>query len=272
MSIKLYYWFVRFFWLACAAALLHAQPEFYQFQIDEDGLTGAADFSRLNTPLTARDRVFVRDGHFFRAGADLTPNTPDDERVDFFGTNLAFDGNLPAETDGPRIARRLRRLGFNLVRLHHLDTSPDSVPSNARSLLTTGPYPALNTVSVRRLRAFIDALKAEGIWINLNLHVGYEFRPAVDAIPAISPFPTQSKPLRMLHPLHPRMIELQLEYVRKLSEALQLKDDPALAMIEINNETSLIYHWQNGALDTLVTGEYRSELTRQWNEWLAGEF
>jgi hypothetical protein len=72
--------------------------------------------------------------------------------------------------------------------------------------------------------------------------------------------------------LHPRMIDLQLEYVRKVSEALALKEDPALAMVEINNETSLVYHWQTGALDTLVTGEYRTELARQWNGWLANRY
>jgi hypothetical protein len=159
---------------------LLAAPEFYQFSVDQDRVSGAPDFSHLNEPITARDRIFVRDGHFYRVGPDLTPNTGDDTRVNFWGVNLAFSANFPDTQDAARIAKRLRRLGVNIVRLHHMDSSPDRVASSATSLLTQDPYPTLNPYSVERLRVFIDALKAEGIYVNLNLHVGYTFRPAVD--------------------------------------------------------------------------------------------
>lgn len=208
-----------------------AQVSFYPFAIDQDGLHGAPDFSFLNHPLTAADRIFVRDGHFYRVGADGAPHTADDERVRFFGVNLAFGANFPEEKDAVRIARRLRRLGVNLVRLHHMDSQPDARPENAGSLLTTGKYPTLNPVAVARLRVFLDALKDEGIWVNLNLHVGYQFRPAVDGVAAAT-IPTQSKPL---HLILPRMIDLQADYTRAAIEALRLQDDPLLAMAEINN-------------------------------------
>ncbi|HMC58212.1 MAG TPA: hypothetical protein VKJ01_03370, partial [Candidatus Solibacter sp.] len=101
------------------------------------------------------------------------------------------------------------------------------------------------------------------IYVNLNLHVGYEFRPAVDRVPALAVadrLPTQSKPL---HIFYPRMQDLQVEYTRKVMEALKLKGDPALAMVEIDNETSLIDAWQKNQIDRLVTGEYREELEWQ---------
>ena len=47
-----------------------AQDRLYPFAIDQDHLTGAPDFSRLNHPLTPADRVLVKDGHFFTAGGD----------------------------------------------------------------------------------------------------------------------------------------------------------------------------------------------------------
>jgi hypothetical protein len=96
----------------------------------------------------------------------------------------------------------VRLFGVNLVRLHHMDSQPDSTPSNAGSLLTTGPYPTLNTVAVARLRAFLTALRAEGIYATLNLHVGCQFRPSVDGVPALPggvAFRTQSKPLHILY-------------------------------------------------------------------------
>ena len=253
-----------------AAFLLLILPAFgedryYQFTVDQDRLGGAVDFSFLNRPLGPADRVFVRNGHFYKVGRDLKPNTGDDERVRLFGVNMAFGANFPEEADAPRIARRLRRLGVNLVRLHHMDTSPDRDPAQARSILTTGPYPALNPISVARLRVFLDALEAEGIYVNLNLHVGYVFRPSVDSVPAMPdgrPIPTQSKPL---HIFFPRMVELQTEFTRKVIEALKLKDDPVLAMVEIDNESSLVEAYQRGNLERTALGEYKTELDKQWN-------
>ncbi len=244
-----------------------AQNQVYQFSVDQDRLSGAADFSFLNHALTPADRLFVKGDHFYRAGKDRKPNTSDDERVRLFGVNLAFGANFPEEKDAVRIARRLRRLGVNLVRLHHMDSSPDREPDTARSLLTQGPYPTLNPVSVARLRSFLSALAAEGIYANLNLHVGYEFRPAVDHVPPMPEgmrFPTQSKPL---HIFHPRMVDLQCEYTRKVIEALRLKNDPVLGMVEIDNETSLLREWQTNILEPAVAGEYKVELERQFQEY-----
>jgi hypothetical protein len=250
--------------LALLGTVLAQDAGFYQFSIDEDRLSGAPDFSFLNHALTAADRIGVRDGHFTRAG--------DGRRVRMFGTNFAFGASFPEPADAPRIAKRLRKLGINLVRLHHLDSSPDRDPENCRSTLTTGPYPTLNPVSMKRMRGFLDALKAEGVYVNLNLHIGYVFRPEVDKVPALpegEKMPQHSKPL---HIFYPRMIDLQAEYARKLIAALNLKDDPVLAMVELDNETSLLQAWQDNQVDRLVTGEYKAELERQWNAFLKNKY
>lgn len=255
-------------WPLCASA----QPALFPFTIDQDRLSGAPDFSFLNHPLNAADRLFVRDGHFYRCGADLTPNTADDERVKLFGINLAFDANFPQPDDAPRVARRLRKLGINIVRLHHMDTQPDSNPASARSLLTTGPYPTLNPNSGALLRGFLDALRAEGIYADLNLHVGYTFRPEIDGVPAApagQQIPDQSKPL---HIFEPRMVELQARFASRAIEALKLRDDPVLALVEINNESSLLRDWQVGNLDQRLFPNYRAELGRQWNAWLRAKY
>ncbi len=246
-----------------------AQSRYYPFAVEQDALGGAPDFSHLNRPLEAADRVFARDGRFWRVGPDLEAGTADDERVRFFGVNLCFGANFPEPADAERLARRLRRLGVNLVRLHHMDSQPDANPDNAGSTLTRGPYPSLNPVSIQRLRTLLDAFKAEGIYVNVNLHVGYQFRPAVDGVPAHPAFPSQSKPL---HIFWPRMVELQAEYARGLLEALGLRGDPVLAMVEINNESSLARDWQTGSLENVLTGEYRAELQRQWNGFLRDRY
>ncbi len=264
--------------LQCAALLLFfafyspcsGEDRFYPFAIDQDRLSGIADYSYLNHPLLPADRLFAKNGHFYSVGKDLKPNTADDQRVRLFGVNLAFGANFPEKQDARRIAKRLRRLGVNLVRLHHMDSSPDRDPKNARSILTTDPYPTLNPISVERLRFFLDALKAEGIYANLNLHVGYEFRPSVDKVPPVEGadrLPKQSKPL---HVFYPRMVALQVEFTHKVIEALKLKDDPVLGMIEIDNEASLLFSLQANQFDRLITGEYKAELDRQKQAYLQG--
>jgi hypothetical protein len=221
--------------LLLASAGLRAQTVF-PFSIDQDNLHGAPDFSYLNHPLTAADRILVKNGHFYSLAG---------QRVRFFGMNLAFGANFPTQDDATRITRRLRRLGVNLVRLHHMDSSPDPAanPSTANSILVDRPYPTFNDTSVQRLRDFLSALSSEGIYADLNLHVGYQFRPSVDQVPALPgmPIPTQSKPLNIFYP---RMVQLEQSYAQQLIARLQLQNDPVLAMVEINNESSLLQAWQ----------------------------
>ncbi len=253
-------------------ALPLAAQQLYPLDINQDALTGPADFSFLNHPLEPQDTLFVRDGHFFTLGPDLTPFTDDDARIRLFGMNLAFGANFPTPEDAPRIARRLRRLGVNLVRLHHMDSQPDSNPANANSLLTTGPYPTFNETALARLRNFLLALKSEGIYANLNLHVGYTFRPSIDNIPTLpsnAAFPNQSKPL---HILHPRLVQLQADFVRGLFQRLDLRGDPVLALVELDNETSLLYAHQNGSLETTALGEYKTSLHSSWNRYLRARY
>lgn len=246
----------------------------YPFAFDQDHLNGAPDFSFLNHPLTAADRVFVKNGHFYTVGRDQQPNTPDDRRVRFFGVSFAFGANFPdpAAGDPQRIAKRLRRLGINLVRLHHMDSVPDPIGDTSvfASTLTVGPYPSFNENGLKRLRAFLTALASEGIYVDLNLHVGYPFRPDVDQVPALpGGMPEQGKPL---HAIYPRMIELQQQYARGLIDKLQLQGDPVLAMVEISNESSVISAWQWGQLDPLLVGDYRASLQNEWNTWLAAKY
>lgn len=233
------------------------------FKVNQDALIGgAADFSALNHPIGPADRIIVRNGHFFTVGADLEPNTIDDKQIRFFGINLAFGANFPEQGDAVRIARRFRQLGINAVRFHHMDSRPDknTDPSSAQSILTDGPFPTINMVSAIRLKYFIEALASEGIYSFLELHVGYQFRPSVDDVPD---FPGENKMPKASKPLHifyPRMITLQEEYLKKIIAVLGVRDNPALASVEISNESSLVYSWTTHSIEKSVMGFYRNAL------------
>lgn len=261
----------------CLAMILEATGAFgedrsYPFAVDQDRLQGLPDFSFLNHPLRPSDRIFVRDGHFFRVGEDLVAGTDDDERVRFFGVNFAGESCFPAIEDAEGIARRLRRLGVNLVRLHMLDRRLDRNPDTASGILLTGPYPSFNPVAIARLRNFICALEEQGIYVNLNLHAGYQFRPDVDGVPGMPlgyAMPQFTKPL---HIFYPRMVDLQKQFAAELLDRLTLQGDPGLAMVEVNNESSLLRSWEGGDIGRYAQGEYGEELRRQWNDFLQSRY
>ena len=230
----------------------------FPFKVDQDQLTGPYDYSYLNHPLTESDRIVVCGSHFCRAG--------DNQRVRFFGVNLGSGSNFPEQKDAVRIAKRLRRLGVNLVRLHHMDSHIDHDPNRAESILLDGPYPTFNPVAVARLKYFINALSAEGIYVDLNLHVGYLFRPGVDALPA----GITSSITGPLDHFYPDMISKEKDYATQLIWALGLKGNPVLAMVEISNEESLLLTWQTGQLASQAQGEYLDYLKNLWNQFCDG--
>ncbi|MFU1910231.1 capsular biosynthesis protein [Bordetella hinzii] len=250
--------------LLAARAALAAPADWFVFGMDPANLSGAPEVAFLNRPLDASARIVARDGHFFRTGADGRAG----ERVRFFGVNLSFGANFPDAGEAASLARQLRRLGFNAVRLHHLDSLPSDYPDAPISILTPGPFPSFSQPAVARLRGLIQALAAEGIYVNLNLHVGYRFRPGVDDLPALdggADMPALTAPI---HLYDPRLIAMQEEYARQLIARLGLKDNPALAMVEINNESSLLAAWLGPDWQAAVPSAYAPQLRKRWQAWL----
>lgn len=243
--------------LACATA--HA--EVFPFRIDPDRLAGAPDFSYLNHPLGPADRIFVRDGRFYRVGADGRPNTADDQRVRLFGVTLGLFPGVPDPALAPIVARRLRRLGVNLVRY----PSAQLVDSKSR-------FPTLDAAAIERFRGWLKALKAEGIYLDLILQSGYMFRPEVDGFP---PLPTDAKEVPFaskIYIFYPGMVDRQTQWTRMLIRALHLEDDPQLAVCEVHNEGALIRAWQTLDLDKYLSGDYKIELERQWRAFLREKY
>ncbi len=236
---------------------------FYPFDIDPD-FGGAPDVSpRLpQRALGEGDRIVRSGPHFVRVGTG-TDAAPNGERLKVYGINLSFAANFPAQDQAPVIARRLRTLGFNAVRLHHMDTKPGQA-ATPESILTDGPFPSFNTQAVNRLKNFIGALAEEGIYVDLNLRVGYPFRSTADHVPALPP----SGETAPLHIFHPRMRALQAQYARELIARLGLANNPVLAMVEINNESSLLYSYERGRLNASLTRPWREALGLKWRAWL----
>ncbi|MCC4595776.1 hypothetical protein NRY95_20450 [Xanthomonas campestris pv. phormiicola] len=250
--------------LVLAPAACRAQPapdpaDFYRVEVAAVAPGSVVDFAALNAPLAPADRLRACGGALCAQGS-ATP-------VRLFGVNLGFEAALPDAPQAERLVADLRGLGVNFLRLHALDAV--SVPDDAAAtgLLSAGPFPRLNPVAVARLRGLLQRCAENGIYVDLNLHVGYAFRPAIDgtlALDGAAAWPDQSKPFLRIDPA---ALRLQARYAQMLLTALRGAGTPALAMVEIDNESSLVYAWMDGSLARLAQSPVREALLQDWRAW-----
>lgn len=205
-------------------------------------------------PAGSHGFVCVRNGHLYE-GAN---------RLRLFGVNLAFGASFPAHADAEKIAARMAKFGINCVRFHHMDNqaAPGGIWSADMRTLDPG--------QLDKLDYFISQLKRNGIYADLNLHVSrnYPGMPNWEGMPGY---------FKGVDNFYPPMIAMQREYARQLLTHVNpytmtaYVDEPAVAIIEVNNENGLIGEWSSGSLDNM-TAVYCDSLQARWNEWLARKY
>lgn len=229
-------------------------PFVIPYEMPDGGVTDASD---LNTPIGAQQRIVAKSGHFY----DQTG-----KRVRFVGVNMAAGAAFPTRENAPIVARRLRHFGVNLVRLHHMDAHW-SVPnlfyfegnSYGKSIRKLDPR------SLERLDFFVSELKNNGIYVDLNLHVSREWR-TVDGFPDGDKAPDLGKVIAYSDA---KAIEFQREFAREMLTRKnpytnqRYADDPVVAVVELNNEDSLVGNGGTG-----LAPFYRAELQTEWNAFL----
>jgi hypothetical protein len=215
------------------------------------GLTNLSAW--LEKPAGKSGFILAKDGHL-RAG---------DRRIRLLGVNLCFDACFPKHEDADQIAPRMARFGINCVRFHHMDTS-----TSPHGLLKEDRH-TIDPAQLDRLDYLVSRLKANGIYSDLNLHVGRNF----PELPTVARLGFD----KALDHFVPQMIESQRAYARALLTHFnpytgsRYADEPAVALIEISNEDGLIREWLWGNLDVLPL-VYERELARQWNDWLGARY
>lgn len=243
--------------LACAVqAAAPPEPEMFPFVMPwDDASPGVANLSGWNEkPAGAKGGVSVRNGHLWQGG----------KRLRLWGTNLTFGQCFPEHKNADLLAARLAKLGVNAVRFHHMDMF--SAPAG----IFKADMRTLDPAQMDRLDYLVAALKRQGIYTNLNLHVSrlYPGMPKWDGMPDF---------FKGVDLFHPPMLAMQREYARDLLTHVnpytktRYADESALAIVEINNENGLLMYWQNGSLDAMPE-PYGAELTRQWNAFLSQRY
>ncbi|KTT16434.1 cellulase family glycosylhydrolase [Pseudomonas fulva] len=214
-----------------------------------DWRTSPVDLSFLN----AQQKPAGKHGFVKASGEQLV--FEDSTPVRFWGTNLsAYALFKSPDEEIVQQAKRLSALGFNLVRLHHHD-SPWVSPNVFGDGTLVRNTQRVDAESMRKLDLWIKALKDEGIYIWLDLHV----QRALTTQDGIDDFGELAKgEARVdlkgyayvnasIQQAMKRFATQYLGHVNPLT-GLAYKDDPAIAAILLTNENDITQHYGNALL------------------------
>jgi len=197
------------------------------------------------------------------------------ESIKFFGVNFTTTGAFPEKEMASPIAARLKKMGVNLVRFHHIDNGW----STASLFAGTPNTRQFNEINLDRMFYLITKLKEKGIFINMNLNVSRKFTEADGVINADS-LDSYGKGVTQYDP---HLIFLQKEYAYNLLSmnnpytGISLANDPVMAMVEIINENSLFRMWRQGKLVSYSDGgkliqRHAILLDSLWNNYLEAKY
>ncbi|MBP5294742.1 MAG: hypothetical protein J6Y95_03385, partial [Lachnospiraceae bacterium] len=191
----------------------------FPFMISYDMARGATDYSSLlDAPAGKHGFTRVEGQHFVN----------DVGRIRFNGVNIVGGANFPSHVEAERMAKRLAHFGFNCVRLHYFDLVEYGFREIREKglLVDDGTFCTLDPEQLDRFDYMVWQFKKHGIYIDVNLLVGRRFkgRNAYD------------KDLQ----------QKELDYARNLFThvnpytGLSLAEEPAVAMVELNNEDAIL--------------------------------
>jgi hypothetical protein len=228
-----------------------------------DAASGTTDFSTRNPPILTNLVAADTNGHFVVNG----------QRVRFLGVNFAGDSPFIPTNNADAVAARLAKFGVNAIRFHHMD-APWAYNGGLLAYTSTTST-NFNAAQLERVHYVVSRLKAHGIYSDINLLVGREYRSADGLGPEVTGM--DWKDAHILGYFYDPALALHKDYATKLLTptnrftGLPLAKDPAVAFVEIINENGIIQKWLDGGLDRLPN-RYATNLQARWNAWLAARY
>ena len=221
------------------AASGSSEPSDWPISFDRSQLPDLSYLNRAHGPAGSHGRVLAK-------GEDLY--FEDGTRARFWGTNVTARALFQSSRSSiQREAARLARLGYNLVRIHHHD-SPWVEPNIFAPGKDTG---TISDESFRRICEWVEALKAQGIYVWLDLHVGRKMKKG-DRVTGWQELP-EGDPhgFVFINPdLQARFQRFASDYLGRINaqSGLAFARDPAIAAVLISNENDLTKHFGNAFL------------------------
>ena len=217
--------------------------------------------------ITNADKITAVGDKFFANG----------KAIRFWGVNIVASACFPSKALAPQIAGRMRKMGINLVRIHHYD-NPWSGTNGSIFDYSKGTR-QLNPVSLDLLEYFIAQLKDNGIYVNINLNNSRTFQ-AKDGVVKADSLQEFGKGLTLYDP---KLQLLQREHASQFLSHINpytgksLATDPVVAMVELNNENTLYGMWKSNQLTTFAKGgilpvEYNTRLDSLFCAFLKNKY
>lgn len=208
---------------------------------------------------------------FIRRGDDGHLAWEDGTRARFWGINVVGAPAFPPKEDADAYARTLARLGFNLVRLHHIDQeAPNGVVNPRRG---EPGQPELDAEQLDRLDFFVSRLRAHGLHLFLEAATFRNFSPA-DGVPDWAPgVPNGHKLSTMFLPGWTERYERWFtDFWGRVNPytGVRYADDPAVVAVELSNEHSILASWGFGIENLPRT--HLAALDAEWNRWLRARY
>jgi hypothetical protein len=195
---------------------------------------------------------------------------PDGTRAKFWGTNLVGEAAIPEKEEAEAYATSLAALGFNLVRIHHIDRVARGILDAERG--KPGHEDPFEDARLDRLDWFIAKLEEKGVHIWAEVATAREFS-AADKVSDPEGAPNGHKLYPMwekdweeaYHTWFAQFWARTNPYTKKA-----YMEDPALVVLELSNEHALVNQWGAG-LEQLAPSHLDS-LQKRWNEWLKEKY
>ena len=230
-----------------------------------DGLARAVDPAqplpgpeawRVEGPAGDEGFVVVRDGHFaFEQGG----------RVRFWGVNLLNEVAVPTMEESDVLARQVADAGFNMARLHHVDSQRVGVVE---------PGNRFDDEKLDRMDYLAARLADEGVYLFLEVATNRSLGSPDGASGPYAGVPNGHKLVSMFDPTWTAAYEAWLRAWldrENPHRGLRLAEDPSIAVVELGNEHTLVGAWLSGGLERLPAA-HRATLDDAWNAWLAERY
>ncbi len=217
-----------------------------------------------------------KDGHIRIENSHLVK--PNGKRFRIWGINVTGAACFPSKEDAPVVADHLARFGINCIRFHFLDSNW----SASLFVKERNDTRALDFEQLDRLDYFVAELKERGIYINLNLNVGRNYRQGdgvkdyeyLGLAKVVNYFDER---VQMLHKEYSQQL---LTHYNPYTKS-EYRSEPAVIIVEIVNENSIVEAWFSDRLlgkNTQkrpgtwsdITAWYADQLTHKYNSWLKG--
>lgn len=218
----------------------------YPFTINSRDTVTTPYFPSKNEQVAgAKGNVTVTpDGHFMSGG----------ERLKFFGTELQFDASFIGGKDARDLARHLKKLGFNALRLRASDYTYDV----STSFFNTSGYPKNSYVvdpgQLAKFDTLVYEMKQAGIYMFLALNSEYHYIYPQDTMMSYTDsvwggsgyyqnfFDNGTSKVQR------NWVKTLLSHTNPLT-GKRIGDEPSIAGIELYNIPGIYYGWRNNYLN-----------------------